>query len=278
MGRRDSRWRSLSDDVGAEGRRLWTRSADPGVAVHQESLRRMRGGEWRAWDPRSSKLAAGMLRTRQDQRRLLPEPGSTVAYLGAGHGSTISHLHDHLCGPDNTYGGRLVSVDIAARCLRDLTALARRRRGIVPVLGDARKPQVWMPLVGGRVDWLFQDVALAGQAEAFITAARAGLAPGGVGLLSLKSHSERRRAESDGDIIRAAADACAAAGLEVEEVVALVGWEEGHALIVLRAPHDWPHAAAAKPLTSAAFERELAEAAAEAAAAGDGVIEASEEA
>ena len=129
------RIRPLSDCVLLEGRNVWTVNANPGVAVRGESLRKFRGVEHRRWDPNRSKLGAGLLRTRNNPSNLLPKPGSTVLYLGAGHGTTISHLHDHLCGASNAHRGRLVAVDLAPRCLRDLTHLAENRPGLVPVLG-----------------------------------------------------------------------------------------------------------------------------------------------
>ena len=100
-------------------------------------------------------------------------------------------LHDHLCGAKNRFGGRLVAVDLAPRCLRDLTYLAEHRPGLVPVLGDARKFDAWGVLIPSRVDWLFQDVAQAGQVEIFLSAVRRFLSKDGIGLLSLKAASER---------------------------------------------------------------------------------------
>ncbi|MEC7178747.1 MAG: fibrillarin-like rRNA/tRNA 2'-O-methyltransferase, partial [Candidatus Thermoplasmatota archaeon] len=119
----------LSWAVRLEGRTLWSENADVGVAVYGESLRNFGGTEYRRWDPSRSKLGAGIMRTKRDKSLLLPEEGSTVLYLGAGHGTSISHLHDHLCGADNDLGGRLVAVDLAPRCLRDLTHLAKTRPG-----------------------------------------------------------------------------------------------------------------------------------------------------
>ena len=48
-----------------------------------------------------------------------------------------------ICGAGNDLGGRIVAVDLAPRCLRDLTHLAKSRPGLVPVLGDARKHAAW---------------------------------------------------------------------------------------------------------------------------------------
>ena len=227
------RIRPVSETVLLEGRNVWTVNADPGVAVRGESLRKFRGVEHRRWDPNRSKLGAGLLRTRNDPTLLLPNAGSTVLYLGAGHGTTISHLHDHLCGAKNRFGGRLVAVDLAPRCLRDLTYLAEHRPGLVPVLGDARKFDAWGVLIPSRVDWLFQDVAQAGQVEIFLSAVRRFLSKDGIGLLSLKAASERHNDGGDEDIF-AAAIAQLSSEVELLEHINLTGFEDQHALFVVR--------------------------------------------
>ena len=227
------RIRPVSDTVLLEGRNVWTVNANPGVAVRGESLRKFRGVEHRRWDPNRSKLGAGLLRTRNDPTLLLPNAGSTVLYLGAGHGTTISHLHDHLCGAKNRFGGRLVAVDLSPRCLRDLTYLAEHRPGLVPVLGDARKFDAWGVLIPSRVDWLFQDVAQAGQVEIFLSAVRRFLSKNGIGLLSLKAASERHNEGGDEDIF-AAAIAQLSSEVELLEHINLTGFEDQHALFVVR--------------------------------------------
>ena len=208
-------------------------NANPGVAIRGESLRKFRGVEHRRWDPNRSKLGAGLLRTRNEPSQLLPQQGSTVLYLGAGHGTTVSHLHDHLCGSKNRFGGRLVAVDLAPRCLRDLTHLAEHRPGLVPVLGDARKFDAWGVLIPSRVDWLFQDVAQAGQVEIFLSAVRRFLSKGGIGLLSLKAASERHSEGGDEDIF-AKAIAQLSSEVELLEHINLTGFEDQHALFVIR--------------------------------------------
>ena len=223
----------MSETVLLEGRNVWTVNANPGVAVRGESLRKFRGIEHRRWDPNRSKLGAGLLRTRNDPTLLLPNAGSTVLYLGAGHGTTISHLHDHLCGAKNRFGGRLVAVDLAPRCLRDLTYLAEHRPGLVPVLGDARKFDAWGILIPSRVDWLFQDVAQAGQVDIFLSAVRRFLSQDGIGLLSLKAASERHNDGGDEDIF-AAAIAQLSSEVELLEHINLTGFEDQHALFVVR--------------------------------------------
>lgn len=224
----------LSWAVRLEGRALWSENADVSVAVYGESLRNFGGTEYRRWDPSRSKLGAGIMRTQRDKSLLLPEEGSTVLYLGAGHGTSISHLHDHVCGSDNDLGGRIIAVDLAPRCLRDLTHLAKTRPGLVPVLGDARKHSAWGVLLPRKVNWLFQDVAQSGQVEIFIKASRRFLNVGGIGLLSLKAASERWTGEGEDVLFAKVEEQLLENGFAVEESIKLTGYEDNHVLFVTR--------------------------------------------
>jgi len=175
-----------------------------------------------------------MMRTNREKYLLLPEEGTTVLYLGAGHGTSISHLYDHLCGQDNELGGRLVAVDLASRCLRDLTHLAKTRPGLVPILGDARKHSAWGVLVPRRVDWLFQDVAQSGQVDIFIAACKRFLNIDGIALLSLKAASERWTGEGEEALFASVEDKLRDSGFEIEESIELTGYEDNHVLFVTR--------------------------------------------
>ena len=232
MGRGNSRRRSeaLSWGVLKEGKSIRTINAVPGHSVYGESLRRIQGMECRRWDPTRSKLGAGILRTRDDPALLLPEEGSTVLYLGAGHGTSISHLHDHLCGEGNDLNGRLVAVDLAPRCLRELTNMAKSRPGLVPVLGDARQHAAWGVLLPTKVNWLFQDVAQAGQVDIFIAACRRFLHIGGTGLLSLKAASERWTGEGEAALFENVEQQLLTSGFDVVERIELTGYEDNHVL------------------------------------------------
>lgn len=211
---------------------LWTRSADPGHLVHGESIRRVNGVEWRRWDPSRSKIAAGLLRTTGDPLRLLPPEESHALYLGAGHGGTISHLHDLM-----DEHARLVAVDLSPRCMRDLTSLARRRPGLVPVLGDARHHGLLRPLLPQGVSWIFQDVAQAHQASIFAAACSSFLREGGTGVLSLKVASDRG---TDADVLRADVEAVLeASSLRLDEVMDLAGLQDDHLMFVVQGgPED----------------------------------------
>jgi fibrillarin-like rRNA methylase len=127
----------------------------------------------------------------------------------------------------------LVAVDLAPRCLRDLTHLAEHRPGLVPVLGDARKFDAWGVLVPARVDWLFQDVAQAGQVSIFLSAVRRFLSKDGIGLLSLKAASERHQEGGDQDIFDSAIRQLSQE-VEIIEHINLTGFEDQHALFIIR--------------------------------------------
>jgi len=217
-----------------DGRTLWTLNAVPKKAVYGESLRNFSGTEFRRWDPTRSKLGAALVRTRRAPELLLPEEGTTVLYLGAGHGTSISHLHDHLCGAENDLSGRLVAVDLAPRCLRELTHMAKSRPGLVPVLGDARKHAAWGVLLPRKVNWLVQDVAQAGQVDIFIAACRRFLERNGTGLLSLKAASERWTGEGEEALFTSVEQTLESSGFEVEERIELAGYEDNHVLFAVR--------------------------------------------
>jgi fibrillarin-like rRNA methylase len=174
------------------------------------------------------------MRTAREKSYLLPEEGTTVLYLGAGHGTSISHLYDHLCGQENELGGRLVAVDLASRCLRDLTHLAKTRPGLVPILGDARKHSAWGVLVPRRVNWLFQDVAQSGQVDIFIGACKRFLNIDGTALLSLKAASERWTGEGEEALFASVEEKLRSSGFEIEESIELTGYEDNHVLFVAR--------------------------------------------
>ena len=215
---------SFSDRVRIDGRSLWSRNAVKGVSLRGERLKREGKKEWRQWNPRASKLGAGLLKA--SERGLLPEPGTTCLYLGSGHGTTISHLHDHLCAAKNHLGGTIVAVDISARCIRDLLKLSKTRPGIIPVLGDCRQSGNISPFLTSKVPWLFQDVSQAGQVEMFIHSCRQFLADEGTGILSLKSASERDTSGAFGHAQQSLLDA----GFTLVERIDLSGWEDQHVL------------------------------------------------
>ena len=224
----------LAWGIRREGRSLWTRNAVRGVSVRGERRKTDARIEWRFWDPSRSKVAAALLRTANDPSQLLPETGSTCLYLGASFGSTVSYIHDQVCGAGNHHGGQVVAVEIAPRAMRDLSELASIRPGLVPVLGDARQPQTVAPYIRGKADWMHQDLSIADQAETFVKMAGAFLKPGGTGLLSLKAASERSSDGDDDSRFAKAEGILRESELETLERIELTGFEDRHVVFHVR--------------------------------------------
>ena len=181
----------LAWGIRREGRSLWTRNAVKGISVRGEKRKKDSHIEWRHWDPTKSKVAASLLKTKRNPSDMLPEQGSTCLYLGASSGTTVSHIHDHVCGSGNHHNGQVVAVEIAPRMMRDLSKLSESRPGLIPVLGDARNPSVIAPYLRGQVDWIHQDISIADQTKTFLKISEVFLKAGGIGLLALKAASER---------------------------------------------------------------------------------------
>jgi len=110
---------------------------------------------------------------------------------------------------------------------------------MVPVCADVRQTLQWVPMVGRRVDWLFQDVSQAGQAEMLIESAKKVLFPGGTAILSLKAASERRLNGGLDARYDATASTLEEAGFNIGERIDLAGLEDEHMAFVMTAPGEW---------------------------------------
>lgn len=210
------------EGVFTDGSWFFTRNLVPGVAVYGEGLARDGGTEFRKWDANRSKLAAYL----KKGGTAWPFRASTsILYLGAGSGTTASHLSD-VCAD-----GTIVAVEISPRSFRDLVSVAERRRNLLPILGDATKPASYRDRAG-RVDVLYQDVAQRDQEGIFLANVPL-LRDGGTGFLVVKARSVDVAARPD-TVYEAARSALARGGLEVVDVRPLDPFETDHAMIVVR--------------------------------------------
>ncbi len=208
--------------VFTDGAWLLTRNLVPGTAVYGESLVRDGGVEYRRWDAARSKLAAYLKRGG----RVWPFVSTTaVLYLGAGSGTTASHVSD-LCPQ-----GNIVAVEISPRVFRDLVRVAETRGNLLPVLGDAARPDTYANRVSS-VDVLYQDVAQRNQVEIFLENVRF-LASGGIGYLMIKARSVDVAARP-ADVYAAAVTALRREGLEVQDERSLEPFQEDHTALVVR--------------------------------------------
>ncbi len=220
--------KSLGWGIRKEGRTLWTRNAVKGSSVGSERRKREGRIEWRRWDHTRSKVAAALVKTNSDPSLLLPEKSSTCLYLGASSGSTVSHIHDIVCGSQNHHNGQVVAVEISPRMVRDLVSLSEVRRGLVPVLGDARIPMQVSPFIREKADWIHQDLSIADQALTFVRMTTSFLKHGGIALLSLKAASERSADGDDQSRFDKAEGILLDSNLDLLERIDISGLEEQH--------------------------------------------------
>ena len=221
---------SLGWGVRKEGRSLWTRNANKGKSVIGERRKRDGKIEWRKWDPYRSKVAAALLATKGEPSEILPEPGSVALYLGASSGTTVSHIHDHLCGAGNHHDGQLIAVEISPRMMRDLQSLAEQRMGLIPILADARNVNAYATTMRRRAEWIHQDLSIADQAQNFISIAEDTLSKGGTGLLSLKAASERADEGGDSSRFSRAEALLRESSLEFIERIDIEKYQEQHVI------------------------------------------------
>ncbi len=208
--------------VYTDGSWLYTRNLVPGTSVYGEGLSHDGGVEYRKWDATRSKLAAYLKRGG----RVWPfSPASSVLYLGAGSGTTASHVSD-LCPQ-----GTIVAVEISPRVFRNLVAVAESRRNLVPILGDAAHLETYRSHAES-VEVLYQDVAQRDQVGIFLR--NVGLLRSrGAGFLMLKSRSVDVAARP-AEIYDRSAEALGKAGLEILDSRSLDPFQEDHCAIVVR--------------------------------------------
>ena len=130
---------------------------------------------YRLWTPKRSKLAA----LYHLGKGIDLENYHRVLYLGAANGTTVSHVAD--------YVEVVYAVEAAPRPMQDLMVVARKRKNIIPIMADARKPERYLPIVE-RVDLIYQDVAQPDQAG-ILSANSRFLATDGVMIFMLKPRS-----------------------------------------------------------------------------------------
>ena len=211
----------ISDNLKWYESRLYTRNLVPGVAVYWEILRRFGGIEYRIWDPKRSKLAAFLY----NKGNTFPfDTMTTVLYLGAASGTTVSHISDIVTG------GRVFAVEVAKNPFKDLLSVAEGRGNIVPILEDANHPEKYERLVR-EVDVMYQDIAQRNQTEIFIKNSRL-LKPGGYGFLMLKARCVDVSAPPS-KIYKQCVWELKKAGLRFIEITLLGPYEKDHAAIVV---------------------------------------------
>ncbi len=145
--------KQIFEGVYKEGGNIATKNKFKGNRVYGEKIVTEKGEEYRIWDPKRSKLAAAI----QNGLKNFPiKKNYNVLYLGASSGTTASHISD--------IANLVFAVEISKRMMRDLLQVCEIRDNIIPILGDASKPETYYDRVLS-IDFIYQDIAQPNQAE-----------------------------------------------------------------------------------------------------------------
>ena len=162
-------------------KKLATENLIPGNQVYNEKLVKIKGTEYRIWNPFRSKLAATIMNGLRDFPFMQK---SSVLYLGVSTGTTISHISD-IVGQN----GIIFGVEHTSRVARDfLDRVASHRKNIIPIIQDARKPQEYFS-VFKKVDVAYVDIAQPDQTDIAIDNCKMYLKTNGYLFLVIKTRS-----------------------------------------------------------------------------------------
>jgi len=170
-----------NDQLIRKRNKLFTKNPEQcnGISIYGEQLKTIKGSQYRSWNPYRSKLAAALLKKRFVLS--LPED-STVLYLGAATGTTVSHVSDLL--PQ----GIIYAVEHSAISMKKLLNVVESRKNIIPIFEDANHPDRYFSIVP-QVDLVYQDISQRNQADIFIRNMNMYLKPGGMGSIMVKARS-----------------------------------------------------------------------------------------
>ena len=162
-------------------KKLATENLIPKNQVYNEKLVKIKGTEYRIWNPFRSKLAATIMNGLRDFPFMQK---SSVLYLGVSTGTTISHISD-IVGQN----GIIFGVEHTSRVARDfLDRVASHRKNIIPIIQDARKPQEYFS-VFKKVYVAYVDISQPDQTDIAIDNCKMYLKSNGYLFLVIKTRS-----------------------------------------------------------------------------------------
>jgi fibrillarin-like pre-rRNA processing protein len=204
-------------------RQIATENLVPGSSVYGEKRIGEGRTEYRLWDPYKSKLAAAIA---NGLKNMPVREGDTVLYLGIAQGTTASHISD-IVGEK----GLVIGVEISPKPFEKLLELCEERKNIIPILGDANRPEDYREFVE-KADIIYQDIAQKNQGEILLKNARAYLKKSGYAIIVIKARSI--------DVVREASEIfkneikILEKEMGVLEIVSLRPYDKDHILAILR--------------------------------------------
>ena len=193
-----------------------------GNNVYGEKVVKYKKDQYRIWDPFRSKLAGAL---KKGLRKLPITNGTKVLYLGASTGTTVSHISDII-----GFSGIVFAVEPAVRVARELIEnVASKRRNVVPIVEDARKPQSYFS-VFGKVDVVYCDIAQPDQTDIAIGNCRVYLKPRGAMLIIIKTRSIDVTMEPKA-VIAQEAKRLEENGFQIDQIINLDPFDKDHGII-----------------------------------------------
>ena len=180
-----------------------------------------KGKNLEEWNPYKSKPAAAILNGLQN---FPVKKGQKILYLGAAHGTTISHFSNIVGEKGIIYG-----VEVSDKIILKLIDKVRKKKNIVPILEDARFPENygWV----GKVDLVYEDIAQRDQVQ-ILKQNKVFLKEKGIILIALKAKaidSVREVKEIYREVIEELSK-----DFEIIETIDLEPYEHDHLFIVGR--------------------------------------------
>jgi fibrillarin-like pre-rRNA processing protein len=160
---------------------LATQNLDTGKSVYGEKIIKIDDVEYRIWEPYRSKLAGAIFKNLREHPI---KESSSVLYLGASTGTTVSHVSDIVGNK-----GMVFAVEPSVRVAREfLENVASRRKNVIPILMDARRFLHYYSYYGA-VNVVYSDIAQPDQTDIAINNCKCYLKLGGDLLIVIKTRS-----------------------------------------------------------------------------------------
>jgi len=160
---------------------LATKNLVTGFRSSNEDLVKVKNIEYRLWDFYTSKPSAAL---KKGLKTFPVKEGMKILYLGLAEAKTASFFSDIVGKKGIVYG-----VEISERSLREAIPVCGRRGNIIPILGDARKPEMYENNVLDKIDVVYEDVASPDQVQILIRNCTKFLKKDGFGIIAIKSQS-----------------------------------------------------------------------------------------
>ena len=214
--------KQIFDGVFRDGNNAYTVNLVPGSKVYNERLVK-KDKEYREWDPTRSKLSAAIINGLEENTI---KENSVILYLGASTGTTVSHVSDII-----SKSGVVYALEFAERVFHPLLDLSQKRKNIVPIFADVRKPEDYRWIE--ECDVVYCDIAQPDQTEIALRNCKEFLKDGGYLFLAVKSQSidVTKRPQQ---VYEQEKQKLEAAGFAVLQLIDLEPYEHDHAMIVAK--------------------------------------------